>query len=150
MLSSLSSMYRISTIVFGSLLRGPDGDVVQDEIPDSCQQLVAVAGCLEHEIHDPAIEPAALHFAQIGGRHSDDRNIAECEIASEPFEEFKSVHLRHHEVKQDQIRPAFLNSLEALSAVLGFDDVPALVGKGRRKQPPSLLIILDDKNVPSR
>jgi hypothetical protein len=126
------------------------GDVPYDEIPDSCQQLVAVAGRFGHKIHNSAVKPAAVRFAQVGGRHPDDRNIAECHITSEQFEEFKPVHLRHHEIEQDQIWSAFLKSLESFSTVLGFNDAPALIGECRRQQPPGLLIILDDKNIPSR
>src|SRR5260370_2958388 len=148
MLSSLCSMYRILTISFGPLLYSADGDVVLDEIPDSCQQLVAVAGRFGHELHNSAIKPAAVRCAQVGRRHHDDRNIAECQIASEQFEEFKPVHLRHHEIEQDQTRSAFPKSLESLSTVLGFNDAPALVGECRRQQSPALLIIFDHKNIP--
>src|SRR5262245_4386808 len=99
MLSSLSSMYRILTIVFCPLLNSTDGNVPYDEIPDSCQQLVAVAGRFGHELHNSDVKPAAVRFAQVGGCHPDDRNIAECHITSEQFEEFKPVHLRHHEIE---------------------------------------------------
>src|SRR6266404_9682958 len=150
MLSSLSSMYRILTIAFGPLLHSTDGDVVHDEIPDSCQQLVAVAGRFGHELHNSAIKPAAVRCAQVGRRHHDDRNVAEGRITSERLEEFEPVHLRHHEIEQDQTRPAFPKSLESLSTVLGFNDAPALASEGRRQQSPCPLVILDDKNIPSR
>src|SRR5258708_4678481 len=149
MLSSLSSMYRILAIAFGLPLRS--WDVAHDEIMDFRQQFVAAASRFGHELHNSAIEPSAVRFAQVGGRrHHDDRNIAECRITLEHLEEFEPVHLRHHEIEQDQIRSAFPKSLESLSTILGFNDAPALAGERRRQQSPCPLVILDDKNILSR
>src|SRR6266567_4757840 len=107
MLSSLSSMYRILAIAFSPPLHSTDGNVVHDEVTDSRQKLVAAASRLGHELHNSAIKPSAVRFAQVGGRHHDDRNIAEGRVTAEHLEEFEPVHLRHHEIEQDQTRSAF-------------------------------------------
>jgi hypothetical protein len=60
-------------------------------------------------------------------------------------DEFKSVHLRHHQVEQDQSGHLFRHSLQPNAAVGGQGHAPAGPLHGSLHQRGGLWVVLDDQ-----
>ena len=79
------------------------------------------------DIVDGAELEAAHDVRRLGlGRQEDDRNFTPRGRSLDALACFKAVHLRHHDVEEDQIGPNALQRLERLPAVDGDADLVSL------------------------
>jgi hypothetical protein len=85
------------------------------------QQLVGVKR-LGHVVHCAELE-ATHDVARLGLRgQEDDRDVAPLRRSLDTRAGLETVHLRHHDVQQDQVRPHRGQHVERLSAVGGDAD----------------------------
>ena len=77
----------------------------------------------------PQAKTALLAVLVDQGRHQDHRDVPGSGLFTQALEHFEAIHVRHHDVEQDQIRPRLARShLKGLDAT-GCRDDPQVAGQ---------------------
>ena len=93
--------------------------------------------------------PALIFLGQLAGGDHDDRDIAAALALTQRVHEFEPVHLRHHQVQEDQRRPGLGDAFERHPPVLRQGHSPTLAFEVALQQFPDRGIVLDHQH-PSR
>jgi hypothetical protein len=78
---------------------------------------------LEKEILGTELDAACHRLELVKGRNDDDRRVADLTALPERLQHLKSVHIRHHDVEQDEIETALVERLQRISAARSLLDL---------------------------
>ena len=92
-------------------------------------------------MHVEAVQPR--QFAGHGCEH-DDRDVRRGRLAVEDFANRKAVHVRQHQVEQDQIRQMLAGLVQGFHAVSGAEDLVAFELKVVADEFDDVLFIVHD------
>ena len=102
---------------------------------------------LQQDFLNARIQPRVIRGREIESRYNDYRNVSPRRLRLQRRNELKSIHLRHHEIEEDNIRSFFRQLIERNKAVLGFAGQPVL-GLQPRTNPFALhQIVFDHKDA---
>src|ERR1035441_11079929 len=111
MLAALSSLIRI-------LATSGDQGAVRHDPPDFGRESVTVALALVHDRRHIAIEPVAVLGGDLLDGDDQDRNASGVGMLLERLHHGEAVHLRHHQIEDDQVRQLLPRGIDRLAAAV--------------------------------
>src|SRR5215468_1111677 len=93
------------------------------------------------------IEPIAILRSQRLCSYDDDRDVPTTLIGADLCDEFKPIHLGHHQVEHDRVGDVRLQLLAPGAPILCFRHMVARLLQGAPQEPPGWYVVLDDQNM---
>src|SRR4030042_5160713 len=86
---------------------------------DLAEQILAEKIALRHQASDMTLESLPLFGRERLGRHDYDWDVSRVRVCFESLEQFEAVHLRHHQVEDDQVGDGAVRVGQGLGARSG-------------------------------
>src|SRR4030095_9206489 len=101
-------------------------DASSYEVAHLTQQLLAAVCPLLEDLFYIAIEALAVVRRQVPRCDHHDRNWPPCFVVTQRLDKREAIHLWHHEIEQDQLRPILCDALQGDTPIGGLGHRPPL------------------------
>ena len=117
-----------------------------EHVLDAGQQLLVVVG-LGQVVVRPALQPPDLVADLALGRDHDHGDLRGRELRPQMVADLESVHVRHHEVQQDQVGQFGTGHLHGLTTVGGGERLVSPLLQQEGEDPPDVWLVVDDEDA---
>ena len=124
------------------MIRSTEPHTIGDDVPQSGKDFIPTSGSFTQKSLNAAAQAPLRFIIDIGGRQHDERQMPRLLVSMDLIDKLETIHLRHHQVEEDDVRLDERKPVQGNSTVLGLCHFPSILPQDPGEPSPGVRIIL--------